>query len=156
VIVYFDTSALIPLLVAEPTSAGCRRLWEDADAIASTRLLYVEAGTALAQARRLDRLDAEQHRRCLELLDQLWPQFNVVELDAALCSSAARLAHDHALRGYDAVHCAAALDLVGEDLVAATGDQQLLAAWHAEGLATFDTRQPSPPAEAAPRRDGSP
>lgn len=140
-IVYLDTSALIPLLVAEPASPRCRRVWDDADAVAATRLLYIEASAALAQALRLDRLDTDQHRRCLELLDHLWPQCAIVELDAELCSSAARLAHDHALGGYDAVHCAAALALNDAELVAATGDRRLLAAWHDEGVTTFDIHQ---------------
>lgn len=141
-IVYFDTSAVIPLLVAEPTSPACRRIWDDADAVVSTRLLFVETCAALAQARRRDRLSVTQHRRCLELLDELWPQFDVVELDQTLCLSAGRLARRHALRGYDSVHCAGALLLDDDDLVAATGDRALLAAWRNEGIATFDTCQP--------------
>lgn len=140
-IVYFDTSALVPLLVAEPTSEACRRVWDDADTVVTTRLLYVEASAAMAQALRLQRLDADQHHRCLELLEDLWPQFDVVELDAGLCPAAAQLAHRHALRGYDAVHCAAALSLEDTELVAATGDQALRSAWQQEGITTYDVHQ---------------
>jgi predicted nucleic acid-binding protein len=54
VIGYLDTSALVPLLIAEPTSAACRRFWDDADTVVFSRLLYVETAAALAQARRMD------------------------------------------------------------------------------------------------------
>ncbi|MGH8828501.1 MAG: hypothetical protein ACRDVZ_13095, partial [Jiangellaceae bacterium] len=33
VIGYLDTSAFVPLLVAEPSSESCRRFWHDADAV---------------------------------------------------------------------------------------------------------------------------
>lgn len=58
---YLDTSAIVPLLVAEQASAACRRFWDDADAVVSCRLLYVQAAAALAQAHRMQRLDSAQH-----------------------------------------------------------------------------------------------
>jgi hypothetical protein len=36
VIGYFDTSAFVPLLIAEPSSGLCRRLWDDADVVVTT------------------------------------------------------------------------------------------------------------------------
>lgn len=65
---YLDTSAFVPLIVAESSSAACQRFWDDADAISCSRLLYVEAAAALAQARRLDRLSSPQHRAGAEQL----------------------------------------------------------------------------------------
>jgi uncharacterized protein len=63
VIGYLDTSAFVPLLVAEPGSPACRRFWDDADTVVSCRLLYVEAAAALAQAQRMARLDARRYVR---------------------------------------------------------------------------------------------
>lgn len=137
-IAYFDTSAFVPLLVAEPTSAGCRRLWDDADDVVSSRLLYVEAAAALAQARRLHRLTARSHRAARGRLDELWSQMGVAEIDQTLVESAAGLTVRFELREYDAVHCASAQQLDSDDLVAATGDQRLLRAWADLGLSTFD------------------
>lgn len=54
---YLDTSAIVALLVAEPGSAACRRFWDDADAVVTCRIAYVEAAAALAQAERTGRLD---------------------------------------------------------------------------------------------------
>jgi predicted nucleic acid-binding protein len=49
---YLDTSAFVPLLIEEPTSAACLEFWNAADAVISTRLLYVESAAALARAER--------------------------------------------------------------------------------------------------------
>jgi hypothetical protein len=119
----------------------CRRFWDDADVIVTSRLLYVEAAAALAQARRMGRLTAQQHREAGAILDALWAQIDVVEIDEPLVQRAATLASDLGLRGYDAVHCAAAEQLNDDNVVAASGDRQLLDAWSALGVDTFDTNQ---------------
>ena len=138
-IAYLDTSAFVPLLIAEPGSAACMRLWDDADTIASTRLLYVETWAALAQARRLRRISLSTLRSAGLLLDEVWPEMTVVEVDDLLVERAAALAHRFDLRGYDAVHCASAEQLSDVDVVAAAGDRRLLDAWRRLGLATFDS-----------------
>lgn len=136
---YLDTSAFVPLLIAEPGSASCRRFFDDADTVVSSRLTYVETAAALGQARRLDRITTRIHQESLRSLDELWAQLDVVEADEHLIRDAAQLAHQHDLRGYDAVHCASARQLDDDDLVAATGDRRLLRAWLALGIATYDT-----------------
>lgn len=139
-IAYFDTSAVVPLLVAdEPGAQVCRRVWESADAVVTTRLLYVETASALARAGRLGRLTSEAHQDAVAGLDRLWPQFDVVEVSDALVRSAAELARDAGLRGYDAVHCAAGLSLAGPTALGLAGDRTLLAAWRARGLDVVDT-----------------
>jgi predicted nucleic acid-binding protein len=139
---YLDTSAVVPLLVSEPTSAACRRFWDACDSVASSRLLLVEASAALAQARRLGRLQAGQHRASLRLLDRVWGELDVLEADSPTVRRASELAHRLALRGYDAVHCASAEQLADPELVAAAGDRALLAAWTRLGVASFDTTRP--------------
>jgi predicted nucleic acid-binding protein len=139
VIAYFDTSAVVPLLVTEPGSAICQQLWDSSDTVVTSRLLYVEAAAALAQARRLDRIRGRDHQAALRLLDQLWAEFEVVEVDARVVDRAAELAHSAALRGYDAVHCASAEQVADDDLVLASGDHALLAATARLGIATADT-----------------
>lgn len=129
----------MPLLVAEPSSALCRRVWVDADAVVSCRLLYVETAAALAQALRMDRLTVRQHRATVAALEDLWSQLDVVEIDDPLVRRAADLARRFGLRGYDAVHCAGAEQLSDPELVAVAGDRRLLDAWHQLGLATVDT-----------------
>lgn len=136
---YLDTSAFVPLLVEEPTSTACRRFWDDADTLVSTRLLYVETSAALALAQRIGRLSPGQLDRCRSVLEELWPAVEVLELDVDLMCAAARHAGDHALRGFDAVHCAAAWLVNDAEVVAASGDRQLLTAWSNLGVTTYDT-----------------
>lgn len=136
---YLDTSAIVPLLVREPTSAACRRFWDDADAVVTCRIAHVESAAALAQAERTGRLERDQHLAARALLDGLWAELDVVEVDHPLAVEAAGAADRHALRGYDAVHWAAAARLSDPDLVAAAGDRRLLAAWRDGGVATYDT-----------------
>jgi len=54
--VYLDTSAIVPLVIHEVTSARATLLWERADRCASSVLADVETQAALAQARRQGRL----------------------------------------------------------------------------------------------------
>lgn len=139
-ILYVDTSALIPLLIAEPTSEGCGELWDGADDVTSTRLAYIEAVAALAQAERMGRISPRELRGARSVLDELWSVVDVIEIDQALMTDAARLSVAHALRGYDATHCAAAVAANDAQLVAASGDSRLLAAWRTEGVTVRNTR----------------
>jgi hypothetical protein len=136
---YLDASAFVPLLVGESSSASCRPFWDNADAVISSRLLYVETAAALAQACLMNRLTPQAHHRCLALLDQLWAELDVIEVDETLVTRAATLAYQFELRGYDAMHCAAIEQVGDEDVVGAAGDRQLLDAWRGLAIATFDT-----------------
>ena len=135
-IAYFDTSALVPLLVAEAGSAVAARLWGAATRAVSARLVCSEARAALAQAQRLGRLTTRQLRAAVDALDARYEQLDIVEVDADLARQACELAEAHGLRGYDAVHLAAAHRVSGPDLVVVAGDQPLLAAAAATGLMT--------------------
>ena len=135
-IVYFDTSAFVPLLVTESGTSSARELWASADEVVTTRLLYVEAAAVLARARRMDRITDRNHRAALHSLEDLWRDFRVTEIDETVIRRAAELADRHALRGYDAVHCASAERIADADLVVASGDKDLLAACTELALAT--------------------
>lgn len=137
-IVYLDTSAIIPLLIAEPSSVACRTLWNTADDVATTRLAYVECGATLAAARRDHRITPAEHAGALTALDALWSQIVVVPIDQPLVAEATVLADSHALRGYDAVHCASAIRVSDADMVAAAGDRRLLSAWGDLSIQTVD------------------
>ena len=58
-----------------------------------------------------------------------------MEVTESLVWTAGRLAEEEGLRGYDAVHLAAALAVAGTDTVFISGDQELLAAAARLGLA---------------------
>lgn len=133
-IAYFDTSAVVPLLVAEPGSARAATLWDGADRVVSVRLVYPETRAALAQAERLGRLTARQLRGAVTELHSLFEGIDLVEVDDALARRAGELADAHRLRGYDAVHLAAANRVNDPDVVVVAGDGALLDAATAEGM----------------------
>lgn len=135
-IAYFDTSALVPLIVSEPGSAAARLLWDGASRSVSARLAYAEGRAAIAHAHRLDRLTARQLRAAVRRFEELWGALDVVEIDEELVFEAGELAETHALGAYDAVHLAAAVRMVDAELVVAAGDGRLLAAALALGLQT--------------------
>ncbi|PWJ55093.1 hypothetical protein SAMN06264364_10414 [Quadrisphaera granulorum] len=139
-IAYFDTSSLVPLLVTEAGSAMARRLWDGAEVVVVTRLAHVEASAALAAAERAGRIDASQESAARALLETLWASVVVLELDETLMRAASQLTRNHGLRGYDAVHAAAAVRLGSDDdIVAVSGDRTMLAAWQRIGLVTVNT-----------------
>jgi predicted nucleic acid-binding protein len=138
VIAYFDTSAVVPLLIAEPGSTRAASLWDGADRVVSVRLLYPEARAALAQAERLGRLTAGQLRDAVTELDSLFEEIDLIEVDDGLARRAGELAEVRQLRGYDAVHLAAAARVRDPNVVVIAGDSALLDAAAAEGMAVAE------------------
>jgi hypothetical protein len=141
-ICYFDTSAFVPLLIPEPSSAACRRIWDDAEDVVTSQLMYVEAAAALAQGVRARRITAEREAEALHLLERFWLDFYVVEPTDRLISRAAALTSSESLRAYDALHCATAEQLNDRDLIFASGDRQQLRAGESLGFYLADTNNP--------------
>lgn len=141
-IVYLDTSAVIPLLITESSSTRCARIWNDAQTLVSTRLLYVETMAALSQGEMTGRLSAAQFRDRASAWTDMWDQLEIREFDKDLMVQSGMAAQRYGLRGYDSVHSAAAASLAHPQLVAASGDRKLLASWREQGLATIDTNTP--------------
>jgi uncharacterized protein len=139
VIAYFDTSALIPLLVEEPGSARAGRVWDVAEHVTSVRLIHAEARAALAQATRVGRLAPADLPAALDGLETLYGQLDLLEVDDPLVRRAGELAQDHALRAYDAVHLAAAERVRNDAIVVVAGDRDLCTAAGALGMAVADT-----------------
>jgi predicted nucleic acid-binding protein len=134
VIAYLDTSAVVPLLIAEPGSARAATLWNGADRVVSVRLMYPETRAALAQAERFGRLTARQLRVAVTEFDSLFEEIDIVEVDDALARRAGELTEVRQLRGYDAVHLAAADRVRDPNVVVIAGDGALLDAATAEGM----------------------
>jgi predicted nucleic acid-binding protein len=143
VIVYFDTSAIVPVVIEEASSLTASRLWDDADRVVSSRLVYAEGRAALAMARRMDRLEDDELRTAVRDFESLHEQLDIVEVTAGLVHDAGSLAERFSLRGYDAVHLASARLLQDPDVVLAAGDLSLLKAAQALGIATSNLQNPT-------------
>ncbi len=139
-IAYFDTSALVPLVIDEPRSEPAGLLWDRATRVVSSRLLYPEARAAVARARRMERISSSTSRRAVAELDDLLTQVDIVELDLVLSRRAGELADLHELRGYDAVHLASAERIADLEVVVVAGDEDLVRAARSLGLLTASTR----------------
>ncbi len=136
---YFDTSALVKLVLREPESAAVARLWNaTADAYASA-IGYVELYAAIARARRDGRIEPSALVGVRADLDDVWRQVVTVEVDAAVVAGAGALAARHALAALDAIHLASATDVADDasPFVFVTFDRRLAEAAIAEGLAVI-------------------
>lgn len=131
-ITYIDTSSLLKLLIEEDGSDRAALIWDTADALVSVALIVVEGRAALAAARRGRRLSISQHQRALDEFAALVEELAIVEVTEDLLTSAADLAEDEGLRGYDAVHLAAALTV--EATVLSSADADLCHAAERRGL----------------------
>jgi hypothetical protein len=141
--VYFDTSAIVPIVIEEPSSIVVSRLWDEAERVVSSRLVYAEGRAALAMARRMDRIDERGLREAVDYFESLHDQLDVIEITEGLIREAGGLAEQLNLRGFDAVHLASARLVDDPEMVLAAGDQSLLAAARVVGLATADLTRPA-------------
>jgi predicted nucleic acid-binding protein len=108
-------------------------LWDRADLLVSSQLVYPEARAALAAAARAGRTDQPTHVSAVGALEDLCAQLRIIAVDEPLARQAGDLASQHALRGYDAVHLACALHVESDDVLLATWDEALNSAARATG-----------------------
>ena len=123
-------------MIAEPGSGTAAAAWNGADGVASSRILYPGARAALAAAYRAKRIPPRSYAGRKKTFEELWLQVDVVEVSASLAQAAGDLSEAHGLRGYDAMHLAAAL-LIGADALV-SADAELLTAAGAIGLPMVD------------------
>lgn len=121
-------------MVVEDGSELAAELWGSAHPAASSILAYPEGRAALAAARRLDRLGADEHRRALADFEELYADLVTIGVDQELAVRAGEYAEDLGLRGYDSVHLATALELGDDEVVVVTWDQDLARATEEIGL----------------------
>ena len=134
-IVYFDSSALVKIVVDEAGSDIAAALWNGCDTALSSRLAYPEVCAALAAAGRNHDLSESDASAAAVEWATFWASMRPVELSADVEQKAGQLASRHHLRGADAVHLASALALGSTNLTVAVWDKTLHAGAVAAGLA---------------------
>jgi predicted nucleic acid-binding protein len=120
-LVYFDSSALVKLVVEEEGSGVASALWDGCDAALSSRLAHPEVCAALAAAHRNHDLDEDGFAAAARGWAEFWAALRPVELTRDV----ERHAGDLARRRAYAVHLASALALEAQDLVVAVWDRRL-------------------------------
>lgn len=136
-ILYLDTSALVKLYVQEPDSDSVREAVDRATHVATSRVAYPEARSALARRHAEGHLSRASLHRCVAALDKDWQHLLVIELVAAVAKEAGAVAERNVVRGFDAIHIASALEcgrLLAVDPVFLTFDLRQRNAAVAEGL----------------------
>ena len=134
---FWDTSALVPLVIEEARSAACRRLLRDKSEVVVWAITRTEMTSAVWRRARSGDLALSSVPRVLAriaALSTLWSE--VTDLDLVR-ERAERLLAQHPLRAADALQLAAALVLTrerprGRELV--TADEELASAARAEGF----------------------
>lgn len=106
---YWDSSALLPLLVEEPHSADLRRLLRDDASIVTWWASPVELFSAICRRQRAGTLMTAEFSALRLRLTELISAIDVVTPTTGLRNHALRLLHLHPLRAADALQLAAAL-----------------------------------------------
>lgn len=134
---FWDSSALVALVIEETSSRSCRKLVRADGTIAVWILSRTEMVSAVQRKHRRAELDATSTKTALKrvaLLAGRWSEVDAVDL---VRDRAERLLATHDLRAADALQLAAALVLVEDRpkrFPFVTADERLAAAAEAEGF----------------------
>ena len=145
-ILYLDTSALVKRYVIEAGTDEVNDATEHAVTAGTAIICRAEVAAALAKAVRTGTLKQSDALASLEKFRSEWSDLIRVQVSERLVARADALAWEHSLRGYDAVHLAAALvwqEALGESVTLATFDEPLWQAAQQEGLVPFPVDRPT-------------
>ena len=145
-ILYLDASALVKRYVAEPGSVEVSEVIAGADLAGTALITRAEVAAALAKAVRVGALTQEEASASLQVFRQEWPDLVRVQVTETVVARADRLAWDYDLRGYDAVHLAAATfwqETMGEPVTMTTFDRRLWQAADQVGLVPHPSDLPA-------------
>ena len=134
---FWDSSAIVPLLIGEETTPGRLRLLEIDPPIVTWWATFVECEAAISRIERRDEtaLDAVWDAR--DRLTRYSRSWRVIMPSAAVCRRAVSLLRSHPLRSADALQLAAALHVnaAGQILDGfVCNDKRLAAAARREGM----------------------
>lgn len=137
---FWDSSALVPLLIEEPETARVDKLGRDPVPMAVWWGTVLECTAALIRRARGGGITTAERDHGLDVLGILRKHWFVMGPDAALRSAAERAVRVHGLRAGDGLQLAAALDWVGGRPVGeqfVTLDGELGAAARLEGFSVL-------------------
>jgi predicted nucleic acid-binding protein len=136
---FWDSSAIVPLIVEEAGSSACRSLLRADRAIAVWALSRVEVLSAIWREVRAERMERAAAMLASKRLDALAAAWTEVDGLVAVRARAERVVAVHPLRAADALQLAAALVLSKERprWPFVTGDRQLASVAELEGFAVI-------------------
>ena len=134
---FWDASAIVPLLVTESTTAGLQAIAAKDPAMLVWWATEVECASAVARLERDGALDTGAARQAFERLKQFAGAWHEVDASDTVREAAVRFLRVHALRAADALQLAAAFvaaERRPSSLQVVTLDDRLSAAAHKEGF----------------------
>ncbi len=138
---FWDASAIIPLLIDEPTRASLLKILEEDPEILAWWGTTVEIASALARREREKLLVAEEVEAALATAHQLADSWHEIVPSASVRRTAERLLRAHPLRAADSLQLAAALVAADHDpttLELVCLDARLASAARREGFKVID------------------
>lgn len=145
-ILYLDASALVKHYVDEPGSTEVNEAISQAEMVSTALISRAEVAAALAKAVRTGALTQGDAVHSLRVFREEWPDLVRVQVTEFVIARADAFAWEYGLRGYDAVHLAAASvwqDTVGVRVTLATFDRHLWGAAQQIGLAAYPVDLPA-------------
>lgn len=137
---YWDTSAILPLIVDEPVRERMLELYQQDPQIIAWWATPVEMASAVARREREGRISAEQADGALKAAKRLAAAWHEVLPSDAVRRTAERLLRVHPLRSADSLQLAAALIAANHDpatLEMVCFDSRLTGAARREGFAVL-------------------
>jgi predicted nucleic acid-binding protein len=145
-ILYLDASVLVKRFVAEPGADAVNEIVSRAEVLGTALICRAEVAAAFAKAVRTETLTPAGAAAALKEFRNEWPQLIRLQVTERLVAQADSLAWSHSLRGYDAVHLAAAMtwqDAFGLPVTLATFDRLLWQAASRTGMRVFPSDLPA-------------
>ncbi len=145
-ILYLDASSLVKRYVTELGSTEVGGAISNTAIVGTALISRPEVAAALAKAMRVGALTQEEASACLQVFREEWPDLMRVQVTEMLVTRADTLAWEYGLRGYDAVHLAAASlwqDALGEQVTFSSFDRRLWETAKRVGLALHPADLPA-------------
>jgi len=137
-IVYLDASALVKRYIAEDGSPEVNALITRADSTVTNLISRAEVAAGIMRASRMEIISREDALQAMKVFRSEWENLQRLPVTEAIVARADSLVSNYDVRGYDAVHLAAALiwqEAIVETITMATYDHNL---WNVARKAGLD------------------
>jgi len=136
-IVYIDASALVKRYIKESGSPEVNDLFAEAASMLTNLISRAEVSAAIMRAARTGIIEQDAAERVLQKFRSEWENYQRLPVTEATVARANAIVSEYDLRGYDAVHLAAAMlwqEAIGIPVTLATFDSKLWEAAQQAGL----------------------
>jgi uncharacterized protein len=137
---FWDTSAIVPLVLEEPSTPTADTLFEDDPDVLAWWTTRAELLSALARRVREGRIKPAKLDSIMARADAIWSKTSIIGPEPAILDITQRLLFAYPLRASDALQLAAAVAIVDgrpDEIAFLSFDHRLRAAASAEGFAVL-------------------